>query len=63
MSGIGYAVELEDGDPAMPGLVDRTLEIVQLPGRSSVTGRGNKQRMIQPRLIGESLPFPVRVLG
>src|SRR5262245_44698154 len=63
MGGIGYAGELKDSDLAVLGLIDRLLEVIEFPGRPSVAGGRNEQRMIPSRRVGEAATFLVGILG
>ncbi len=63
MSLVGDAVKLEHGDAATLGLFDRGDEIRERPVRPGVTRRWDQERMIQPRLIGETSPIRIRILG
>ena len=63
MGQVGHAVKLQHGNAARLGLVDGPLEIVERPIRTGIASRGNQQRMIEPRLVGEALSLLVRKLG
>jgi hypothetical protein len=63
VSRVGDAVELDDGDLAASGLGDGSLEVVERPAGAGVARRGDEQGVVEPRLVGESPPLVVGILG
>ena len=53
-------MKLQDGNLSLCRLRDGCLQIIERPGRASIAGRGNQQRMIEPRLIRETAARFVR---
>ena len=56
-------MELDDGDLAALGLGDGSLEVVERPAGASVARRGDKQGVVEPRLVGEAPALVVWILG
>ena len=63
VSRVGDAVELDDGDLAVSGLRDGSLEVLERPAGTGVARRGNEQGVVEARLVGESSAFVVGIFG